>query len=134
MVEDSSYDQCSPKDRAEVLQFSLAALHYPLPKEALLSVIKVDADFEFGHSCRDAVWTLAFALNKTIEGMLHQVLHNLDAIDRSRPRFHCDSLKNDQTGDLDLYSGDGLKAIKKNLDGTNFDGLSVKYFSICDQL
>ena len=67
-VEDSSDDQCSPNDRAEVLQFSLAALHYPLPKEALLSAVKVDTDFEFGRSCRDAAWTLAFALNKTIEG------------------------------------------------------------------
>lgn len=70
-MEDSSDDQCSPKDRAEVLQFSLAALHYPLPKESLLTAVKDDADFEFGRSCRDAVWTLAFALNKTIEGILY---------------------------------------------------------------
>jgi hypothetical protein len=68
-VEDGSDDQCRPEDRAEVLQFSLAALHYPLPKESLLTAVKSDADFEFGRLCRDAIWTLAFALNKTIEGI-----------------------------------------------------------------
>jgi hypothetical protein len=65
-VEDGSDDQCRPEDRAEVLQFSLAALHYPLPEQPLLTAVKYDADFEFGRSCRDAVWTLAFALNRTI--------------------------------------------------------------------
>ena len=70
-----------------MLQFSLAALHYPLSKEALLSAVKVDTDFEFGRSCRDAVWTLAFALNKTIEGTLHHALHELDVLDRNRPKL-----------------------------------------------
>ena len=68
LVDDKYEDQCSPKDRAEVLQFSLAALHYPLPKESLLTANKVDTDFEFGRSCRDGVWTLAIALNNTIKG------------------------------------------------------------------
>ena len=55
-----------------MLQFSLAALHYPLPKESLLSTVRDDTDFEFGRSCGDAVWTLAYALNKSIEGILHK--------------------------------------------------------------
>ena len=59
-----------------MLQFSLAVLHYPLPKDALVSTVKVDADFEFGRSCRDAVWTLAFALNKIIEGILYRAFMN----------------------------------------------------------
>ena len=53
-----------------MLQFSLAALHLPPPTESSLTVAKDYTDFEFHHSCHDAVWTLAIALNKTIEGVL----------------------------------------------------------------
>ena len=75
-IEDSLDDQCNPKDRAEVLQFSLAALHYSLPNESLPIGAKDDTDFEFYHSCSDAVLTLALALNKTSEGTLHCILHD----------------------------------------------------------
>ena len=75
-MEDSVDDRCSPKDRAEVLQFSLAALHYPLPNESSPTAAKDNTDFEFYYSCSDAVWTLALALNKTIEGILHLILHD----------------------------------------------------------
>ena len=53
-----------------MLQFSLAALHLPPPTESSLTVAKDHTDFEFHHSCHDAVWTLAIAMNKTIEGVL----------------------------------------------------------------
>lgn len=78
--------KCSPEERAEVLQYSLAALHFPSPYEnasfdltSVSSPAKIQhfvdkrrsshyAEFEFYHQCYDAVLALALALNKTIEG------------------------------------------------------------------
>ena len=132
MEEDNIEDQCSPQDRAEVLQFSLAALHYPLPEESLLSAAKIDTDFEFGHLCSDAVWTLAFAMNETIEGTaLCIALHKKNQMPLSSflcfvvdlgQKFTVDTMTNcdDLGGRRNV-----LEAIKKNLDATNFEGLSV---------
>jgi hypothetical protein len=54
-----SIDECSSGDIAEVLQYSLAAIHFHKPYRS---------NATFNHSCYDATYTLAFALNKTIEG------------------------------------------------------------------
>ena len=54
---------CSPDDIAEVLQFSLAALHFRTPSR----------DNLFYHSCYDATWTLAYALNRTMDGILYGI-------------------------------------------------------------
>ena len=66
--EDSVEDLCSPVDRAKVLEFSLAALHYPPSVEPAQHLAKSHDDFEFDYPCRDAVWSLALALDATIEG------------------------------------------------------------------
>jgi hypothetical protein len=84
-MEDASI-RCSPEERAEVLQYSLAAFHFPSPHEyASLDLTPNSSttkfqhfvevrgnvyhtEFEFYHQCYDAILTLALALNKTIEG------------------------------------------------------------------
>ena len=40
LEDDEKLDDCSPKDRAEVLQFSLAALHYPPLRRNVTYVIE----------------------------------------------------------------------------------------------
>ena len=67
-TKDDTWDHCSPEQRAEVLQFSFAALHYPPSTESSQTTPKDHDVFEFEHVCEDAVWSLAIALNKTIEG------------------------------------------------------------------
>ena len=103
-----------------MLQFSLAALHYPLPNQSLQTAMKVDTDFEFGHSCRDAVWTLAYALNKTIEGSLYRALH------RALKLMSFLIVLMTGQGQRFIMNTTALEIIKKNLDATHFDGLSVK--------
>lgn len=61
-----SIDQCSPEDIAEVLQYSLAVMHFHT------ELFRSNA--MFNHSCYDATFTLAFALNKTIQGS-YKLLH-----------------------------------------------------------
>lgn len=56
-----------------MLEFSLAALHYPTPIAFSQTVAKTHNDFEFQYTCRDAVLSLAIALNKTIEGTTSQL-------------------------------------------------------------
>ena len=89
--EDSSVTGCSPKERAEVLQYSLAALHYPSPYvnnasfdlklNSNLSSAKAQRlieerrdgyhnEFEFYHQCYDAALALALALSRTLEGRI----------------------------------------------------------------
>ena len=55
-----SIDHCSPEDMAEVLQYTLAVRHFHKPYRS---------NATFNHTCYDATFTLAFALNKTIEGI-----------------------------------------------------------------
>ena len=105
-----------------MLQFSLAALHYPLPKEALLSA---DVDFEFGRSCSDAVWTLAFALNKTIEGTPQCIARIrcpwlIICFVADLKRFAMNAIASDLPGSKDI-----LEVITRKLNSTNFTGLSV---------
>ena len=57
-----SIDHCSPEDIAEVLQYSLAVVHFQRP---------LKSNDTYSHSCYDATFALAFALNKTIEGSHH---------------------------------------------------------------
>ena len=84
-TEDGSI-RCSPEERAVVLQYSLAAFHFPSPqKSASLDQMFnssttevqhfVEArkngyhnDLEYYHQCYDAVLALVLALDKTIEG------------------------------------------------------------------
>lgn len=84
-TEDGSI-RCSPEERAEVLQYSLAAFHFPSPQESASldltsnsSTTKLQRfvearrngyhnEFEYYHQCYDAVLSLALALDKTIEG------------------------------------------------------------------
>ena len=78
---------CSPEDRAEVLEFSLAALHFPSllenelesdPETVFLPLANERrkhshdnyVELEFYHQCYDATLALALALNRTIEGKL----------------------------------------------------------------
>ena len=56
-----SIDRCSAEEIADVLQYSLAVVHFHKPYRS---------NAMFSHSCYDATFTLAFALNKTIEGIL----------------------------------------------------------------
>lgn len=81
--------RCSSEERAEVLQYSLAALHFPSPYEnapfdllmANTTSDKVQkfvndrrnhyhTEFEFYHQCYDATLALALALHETIEGRI----------------------------------------------------------------
>ena len=83
-IEDGSIN-CSPEERAEVLQYSLAALHFPSPYEnASLDLMSISStanfvekrrnsyhtEFEFYHQCYDAALALAFTLNQTIESII----------------------------------------------------------------
>lgn len=87
--EDGSVIECSPEERAEILQYSLAALHYPYPYVNNASLdLKLNSSsakvqqfierrrhsyhsgFEFYHQCYDAALALALALNKTLEGRI----------------------------------------------------------------
>ena len=83
--------RCSPKERAEVLQFSLAALHLHSPIENASLVLesapstamfhnfvekrksRYYTELEFYHQCYDATLALALALNKTIEGIARDI-------------------------------------------------------------
>lgn len=81
---DSILLNCSPKERAEVLQYSLAALHFHSQRASVPLLLTctfpnfVDerkrdnyyTEFGFHDQCYDAVFALALALNKTIEGTL----------------------------------------------------------------
>lgn len=63
-----SIDYCSPEDIAEVLQYSLAVMHFHKPFRS---------NATFNHSCYDATITLASALNKTIEGITFSVVNSV---------------------------------------------------------
>ena len=58
-----SIDDCSADDIAEVLKYSLAVMHFHKPYRS---------NATFNHSCYDATFTLVFALNKTIEGIIYK--------------------------------------------------------------
>ena len=51
-------DSCSAEDRAEVLLYSLAVLHYNIHSSGS----------SFYDSCYDAMWTLAYAVKNTLSG------------------------------------------------------------------
>ena len=57
-----SIDDCSAEDIAEVLKYSLAVVHFHKPYRS---------NATFNHSCYDATFTLALALNKTIKGIYY---------------------------------------------------------------
>ena len=99
-------DECSLEDIAEVLQFSLAVLHFHVPS----------TDNIFYHLCYDAVWALTYAL--------HEAVHNMEEI-----LWVTDSYSGSGSGQLiDCFCRNISTVpslIKKHLRTTSFMGNSV---------
>ena len=109
-------DTCSPDDIAEVLQFSLAVLHFHIPSR----------DNLFYHSCYDATWSLAYALDKAMEGKdyLLWAIWLLSRLEYKLIHFH--TTENRQwTKYLHNHSRNMSQLIKKHIEDSSFQGISV---------
>ena len=109
-------DECSPEEIAEVLQFSLAALHFHIPSRSNL----------FYTFCYDATVALAYALHEVVEDVhIDDTLWNADRYFG----LECGLLTNYLT--MCRSSAKMSLLIKNHLRTTNFTGVSVSYKYTC---
>ena len=161
-IEDSN--ECRPEEIAEVLEFSLAALHFPseslsvtknsshkmVPEQDEVIQTFVDGqsrhsnayytELKFYHQCYDATLALAFALNRTIEGIpiisqcheetVENNYRSISELGNNETNRHAKDQaeihsENFEIGDFNFAVDVVAKLMKKHMEDTNFIGLSV---------
>ena len=109
--------RCSPEDIAEVLQFSLAALHFHIPAEEGL----------FYQSCYDTTWTLAYALNEVIKDV--DISESWQDAGTSTSASASGSGCGQTTDHSFRNESIVPMLMKQHLEATNFVGLSVRSYT-----